>query len=104
DIGLPIKTGVSGAMLAVAPNRCGLAAFAPALDEGGHSIRGRRLLQELAKGLRVGAFAEPAVPRPPSLTTRDLEPTLAAARAADEKSLGKVAASLAHLLPDHGAA
>lgn len=104
DIGLPTKTGVSGAMLAVAPSRCGLAAFAPALDDGGHSVRGRHLLRELAKGLRVGAFAGPAEPRPPSLTTRDLEPTLTAARAADKNNLGKVATSLAHLLPEHGAA
>jgi glutaminase len=104
DIGLPIKTGVSGAMLAVAPHRCGLATFAPPLDDGGHSIRGRRLLLELAQELRLGAFAEPAQPRPRDLATSDLDTALTAARAADAAGLGQVAAALAHLLPDHGAA
>lgn len=38
-VGLPAKSGVSGAVMAVAPSQFGVAAFSPRLDEHGNSVR-----------------------------------------------------------------
>jgi hypothetical protein len=40
-VGLPAKSGVGGGILAVVPNRCTLAVWAPGLDESGNSCAGR---------------------------------------------------------------
>lgn len=49
--GLPAKSGVSGALLAVAPGTLGLGAWSPPLDQEGNSVRalhaGERISQEL---------------------------------------------------------
>lgn len=49
QIGVPAKSGVSGALLIVVPNVFGIATFAPRLDALGNSVRGidfARLLEE----------------------------------------------------------
>ena len=43
-VGLPAKSGVGGGILAVVPNRCTLAVWAPGLDESGNSCAGRAAL------------------------------------------------------------
>jgi glutaminase len=43
-VGLPAKSGVSGGILAVVPNRCTLAVWAPGLDESGNSCAGQAAL------------------------------------------------------------
>lgn len=43
-VGLPAKSGVGGGILAVVPNRCTLAVWAPGLDESGNSAAGRAAL------------------------------------------------------------
>ncbi|HEY1175197.1 MAG TPA: glutaminase A [Phytomonospora sp.] len=48
-VGLPAKSGVSGAVIATSPGRCGVAAFGPRLDATGSSVRGTagvRMLSE----------------------------------------------------------
>lgn len=40
SVGLPAKTGVSGALMLVVPNVLGMCIFSPALDEYGNSVRG----------------------------------------------------------------
>jgi len=40
DVGLPAKSGVSGAILAVIPGQLGIAVYAPRLDHYGNSVRG----------------------------------------------------------------
>jgi glutaminase len=63
ETGLPGKSGVSGAMIAVAPGKCGLASFAPPLDESGNSVRGQLALRFLSGQLGLNLFAsrpEPA--------------------------------------------
>ena len=51
-VGLPAKSGVSGAVLAVAPSQFGVAAFSPRLDAHGNSVRASAVVELLAE--RVG--------------------------------------------------
>lgn len=46
-IGLPAKSGVSGAILVVIPNVLGLCIWSPRLDEHGNSVRGIEFCREL---------------------------------------------------------
>ncbi len=65
EVGLPAKSGVSGGIIAVAPGRAGLAAFAPPLDEAGNSVRGLEAIAQLARALDVDVFAPRAAGRRP---------------------------------------
>jgi glutaminase len=47
-VGLPAKSGVSGAILAVAPGWGAIVAYSPRLDEAGNSVRGALAIRELA--------------------------------------------------------
>ncbi|WNS77035.1 glutaminase A [Bacillus sp. DTU_2020_1000418_1_SI_GHA_SEK_038] len=47
-VGIPAKSGVSGGILAVVPEKYGIGIFGPSLDEKGNSIAGIKLLEELA--------------------------------------------------------
>jgi glutaminase len=60
ETGLPGKSGVSGAMLAVAPGKCGLATFAPPLDAAGNSIKGQLTAKFLSERLGLNLFASKA--------------------------------------------
>lgn len=40
-VGVPAKSGVSGLILMVIPNLCGIAIYSPPLDSIGNSVRGR---------------------------------------------------------------
>jgi glutaminase len=57
ETGLPGKSGVSGAMIAVVPGKCGLASFAPPLDESGNSVKGQLALRFLSERLGLNLFA-----------------------------------------------
>jgi glutaminase len=47
-VGLPAKSGVSGAILAVVPGWGAIVAYSPRLDEPGNSVRGALAIRELA--------------------------------------------------------
>ena len=57
DVGIPAKSGVSGAIMAVVPGRMGFGCFGPALDSSGSSIAGVRMLRKLSTRWRLGVFS-----------------------------------------------
>jgi len=55
-VGLPAKSGVSGAMLSVIPGQGAIGFYSPPLDRDGNSIGGLFLLEKIAKTLRLSVF------------------------------------------------
>lgn len=53
-IGFPTKSGVSGAVLSIAPQQGAIACYSPPLDERGNSIAGLFLIEKIADSLRLG--------------------------------------------------
>ncbi|BAC08150.1 glutaminase [Thermosynechococcus vestitus] len=51
EIGLPMKSGVSGVMLAIVPRQGAIACYSPPLDKSGNSILGLYLLQRISRHL-----------------------------------------------------
>ncbi|MFN4279577.1 glutaminase [Thermosynechococcus sp.] len=51
EIGLPIKSGVSGVILAIVPRQGAIACYSPPLDGSGNSILGLYLLQRISRHL-----------------------------------------------------
>ncbi|MEP9364923.1 glutaminase A [Nocardioides sp. CN2-186] len=57
QIGVPGKSGVSGAIVTVAPGKGGLATYSPPLDAAGNSVRGQLATKYLAERLGLNLFA-----------------------------------------------
>lgn len=49
EVGVPSKSGVSGAILAVVPGWGAIVAYSPRLDEAGNSVRGAMAIERLVK-------------------------------------------------------
>ena len=72
DVGVPAKSSVSGGILAVVPDKMGIATYSPGLDPHGNSVRGVRVCQEVSRRLGLHVFARededamlgPAAPAP----------------------------------------
>ena len=62
DVGLPGKSGIAGGVVAVAPGKGALGAFAPRLDASGNSVKGRLAAQFLSQELGLSLFASSAEP------------------------------------------
>jgi glutaminase len=60
DIGVPAKSGVSGGILAVVPDKGGIGVYSPGLDAHGNSVRGIRVCQEISERLGLHVFASEA--------------------------------------------
>jgi glutaminase len=55
-IGLPMKSGISGALLAVVPGQGAIACYSPALDAIGNPIAGLAFVEILAQRLELSVF------------------------------------------------
>lgn len=55
-VGLPMKSGVSGGLLAVVPGEGAIACYSPPLDACGNSIAGLFLVEKLATELQLSLF------------------------------------------------
>ncbi|MGI0485962.1 glutaminase A [Pantanalinema rosaneae CENA516] len=56
QVGVPMKSGVGGALLAVVPRQGAIACYSPCLDEAGNSVAGLALLREMAQSLNLSVF------------------------------------------------
>ncbi|MBP2069257.1 glutaminase A [Anaerococcus nagyae] len=56
EVGIPSKSGVSGAILGVVPGKYGICVYSPRLDESGNSVRGTNLLKILSNELDLNIF------------------------------------------------
>jgi glutaminase len=52
-VGLPAKSGVSGGIVAFAPNRYGFGLFGPAIDHAGNSVAGVEMLKDLSRNFAL---------------------------------------------------
>jgi glutaminase len=67
-VGLPAKSGVSGAVIAVLPGVLSIAAFSPRLDARGNSVRAVMACEALARRFRLHVFDARASASPIRLT------------------------------------
>lgn len=56
SVGVPAKSGVSGALVLAVPYRLGAAVISPPLDDEGTSVRGRLISEELSRRLDLHVF------------------------------------------------
>ncbi len=74
-VGIPAKSGVSGAILGVLPGQVGLAVWSPQLDEQGNSVRGVAVFERLSRDMELHMMHVAPTGRPAlrSVTERDGE-------------------------------
>lgn len=56
EVGIPSKSGVSGAILGVVPGKCSICVYSPRLDKSGNSVVGKNLLEILSNDLDLNIF------------------------------------------------
>lgn len=56
QVGLPTKSGVSGAVLSIIPGEGAIACYSPMLDQAGNSIAGLSILERLSHSLNLSIF------------------------------------------------
>jgi glutaminase len=65
SVGLPAKSGVSGALVAVRPHQFGVGAYSPLLDERGNSVRGVEAMRALSERFDLHLMHDPGRPASP---------------------------------------
>ena len=58
EIGLPAKSGVSGCIMLVIPNKMGVCIWSPPLDEQGNSVRGIKVCEEIVEKYNYHIFGK----------------------------------------------
>jgi glutaminase len=58
--GLPAKSGVGGGIIAVSPNKFGIAVISPPLDGAGNSVRAQRAITDISNALGGNPYATKA--------------------------------------------
>jgi glutaminase len=58
--GLPAKSGVGGGIIAVVPNRFGIAVVSPPLDDAGNSVRAQKAIRDIVEALHANPYASRA--------------------------------------------
>ncbi|MBW4634519.1 MAG: glutaminase A [Iphinoe sp. HA4291-MV1] len=56
QIGLPMKSGISGALFAVVPSQGAVACYSPALDSVGNPVAAIAFVEALSQGLQLSVF------------------------------------------------
>lgn len=56
-VGLPTKSGVSGAILSIVPGQGAIACYSPSLDRAGNSLAGLFFLEQLTQSLNLSVFS-----------------------------------------------
>jgi glutaminase len=59
--GLPAKSGVGGGLIAVSPNKWGIAVISPPLDAAGNSVRAQKAIADISNALGGNPYAPRAV-------------------------------------------
>jgi len=60
-VGLPAKSGVGGAILAIVPGKGAIAVFAPPLDEKGNSVKAQQVITYVSRKLNYNLFSPNSV-------------------------------------------
>jgi glutaminase len=60
-VGLPAKSGVGGAIVAVVPGKGAIAVFAPRLDEAGNSVKAQKVIEYVSDKLDYNLFSPGSV-------------------------------------------
>ncbi|MEA5597950.1 glutaminase A [Rivularia sp. UHCC 0363] len=58
-VGIPAKSGVSGGIIGVIPDRAGIAVFSPLIDSRGNSVRGIKVFEALSDQFNLHLFDSP---------------------------------------------
>jgi glutaminase len=56
-VGIAAKSGVGGGICAVVPGIAGIGVYSPRVDDRGNSVRGIRVLEDLARKYRLHALS-----------------------------------------------
>jgi glutaminase len=68
-VGVPAKSGVGGAILAIVPGKGAMAVFAPPLDEAGNSVKAQEAIAYVASKLGINIFSPASVGLKSNATT-----------------------------------
>ncbi|MDO9180781.1 MAG: glutaminase A [Bacteriovorax sp.] len=58
QVGIPAKSGVSGAIFGVIPGVMGIAVYSPLIDDHGHSVRGVNAIKDISQELKLNIFRQ----------------------------------------------